>query len=200
MKVKENNKEKTKDEKSSCYIFFNVEAQQVTGIHKPNLCVVQKVCETCAEQAVEDPCNFCGEDKQVIFKGVKCMEEFCLWLLINERHKGARCFAHKMKGYDSYFILEYLYDNNIKPTVIMNGAKIMSITLPKSGIVFKDTLNFFPVALSKLPRSFGVKELCKGYFSHLKNRKDDKNYKGKLPEMECFDSEGMSESAKTEFE
>ena len=200
VKVKENDEEKTKDEKPSCYIFFDVEAQQETGIHKPNLCVAQKVCETCAERPVEDPCDFCGEDKQVIFEGVKCMEEFCLWLLKNERHKRTRCFAHNMKGYDGYFILQYLYDNNIKPKVIMNGAKIMSITLPESRIVFKDTFNFFPMALSKLPKSFGVKELCKGYFPHLKNTKDDENYKGKLPEMECFDPEGMSESAKIEFE
>ena len=200
VKVKENDEEKTKDEKPSCYIFFDVEAQQETGIHTPNLCVAQKVCETCAERPVEDPCDFCGEDKQVIFEGAKCMEEFCLWLLKNERHKRARCFAHNMKGYDGYFILQYLYDNNIKPKVIMNGAKIMSITLPESGIVFKDTLNFFPMALSKLPKSFGVKELCKGYFPHLKNTKDDENYKGKLPKMEYFDPEGMSESAKLEFE
>ena len=49
--------------------FFDVEAQQETGIHRPNLCVAQKVCETCAERPVEDPCDFCGADKQVIFEG-----------------------------------------------------------------------------------------------------------------------------------
>ena len=192
-------KKNGKEEKPFCYIFFDVEAQQETGIHKPNLCVAQKVCETCADRPLEVPCQCCGEDKQVVFKGSKCMEEFCLWLLKNERHKYARCFAHNLKGYDGYFILQFLYDNNVKPNVIMNGAKIMSITVPDSGITFKDSLNFFPMALSKLPKSFGVKELCKGYFPHLKNTKNNENYKGKLPEMECFDPEGMSAAAKNEF-
>ena len=87
---------------------------------------------------------------------------------------------HNMKEYDGYFILQYLYDNNNKPKVILNRAKIMSITVPESGIVFKGTLNFFPMALSKLPKSFSIEELCKGYFPYLKNTKDNADYKGEL--------------------
>ena len=87
-----------------------------------------------------------------------------------------------MKEYDGYFILQYLYDNNNKPKVILNRANIMSITVPESGIVLKGTLNFFPMALSKLPKSFSIEELCKGYFPHLKNTKDNADYKGELPQ------------------
>ncbi|XP_072021137.1 uncharacterized protein [Amphiura filiformis] len=190
---------KEKEENPFSYIFFDVESQMETGIHKACLCVAQKVCETCADRPIEDACDFCGDDKQVVFRGKDCMEEFCLWVLKNERHKRAICLAHNLKGYDGYFILQYLYDNNVKPDVIMNGAKVMSITVPKSGIVFKDSLNFFPMALSKLPKSFGIQELCKGFYPHLKNTKANENYRGKLPDMEDFDPEGMSEAGKQEF-
>ena len=193
-------KKNGKKDHPSCYIFFDVEAQQETGIHQPNLCVAQKVCETCAERPVEEPCDVCGEDKQVVFKGIKCMEEFCLWLLKNERHKGARCFAHNLKGYDGYFILQYLYDNVVTPDVIMNGAKIMSITVPGSEITFKDSLNFFPMALSKLPKAFGVQELCKGHFPHRFNTVKNAKYEGSLPEAKWYDADGMSASGKKEFE
>ncbi|XP_072033428.1 uncharacterized protein [Amphiura filiformis] len=135
----------------------------------------------------------------MIFKGESCMEEFCLWLFKGESHKHARCMAHNLKGYDGYFILQFLYENAIKPKVIMNGAKIMSITVPGPDIVFKDSLNFFPMPLSKLPKSFGIKELCKGHFPHFFNTKDNENYRGELPAAEFFDPEGMSEGGKDQF-
>ena len=105
-----------------------------------------------------------GEEKQKVFEGTNCITEFCLWLFKGEQHQNAVCLAHNLKGYDGYFILQFLYDNAVKPDVIMNGAKIMSITVPGMGITFKDSLNYFPMALSKLPKAFGIQELCKGYF------------------------------------
>jgi hypothetical protein len=38
--------------------------------------------------------------------------------------------AHNFKGYDSLPILEYLYQNGVKPTIIANGATNMYIEVP----------------------------------------------------------------------
>ena len=46
------------------------------------------------------------------------------------------CIAHSFKGYDSYFILKYLYDNKVRSNLIMNGAKIMEMTVAESDIRF----------------------------------------------------------------
>ncbi|XP_072043050.1 uncharacterized protein [Amphiura filiformis] len=75
----------------------------------------------------------------------------------------------------------------------------MSITVPGPNIVFKDSLNFFPMPLSKLPKSFGIRQLCKGYFPHFFNTKANENYRGELPAAEFFDPEGMSEDGKDRF-
>ena len=150
---------KGKKEKPFCYIFFDVESQQETGIYKPNLCVVQKTCETCDPRPREEPCDLCGVEKQKVFKGEKCMEEFCLWLFKEEKHHRAKCIAHNLKGYDGYFILQFLYDNGVKPDIVMNGAKIMSIFVPGPGITFKDSLNF-PPWLSLYSRKLSALRSC----------------------------------------
>ena len=172
---------------SFSYIFFDVEARQETGIHKPTLCVAQKCCHACTQHPWEEPCDVCGEEKQKIFEGKDCMTKFCLWLFKEEQHQNAVCLAHNLNGYDGYFIPQFLYNNAVKPDVIINGAKIISIYVPGMGITFKDSLNYFPMALSKLPRAFGFQE---------KNAK----YEGKLPEMKWYDADGMSASSKKEFE
>ena len=187
-------------DESFCYIFFDVEARQETGIHKPTLCVAQKSCHPCAQHPWEEPCDVCAEEKQKIFEGEDCMTEFCLWLFKEERHRRAIYFAHNLKGYDGYFILQFLYDNAVKPDVVMNGVKIMSIYVPGMRITFKDSLNCFPMALSKLPKAFGVQELCKGHFPHLFHKEKNAKYEGSLPEAKWYDADGMSASGKKEFE
>ena len=79
----------------------------------------------------------------------------------------AVCIAHNFKGYDSYFILKYLYDNKIRPGLIMNGAKIMELSVNDPDIRFIYSLNFLPMPLSKFPKTFGLTELAKGYFPHF---------------------------------
>ena len=62
------------------YIWFDYEAEQDTGIHKPNLIVAH------------------------YFDGTKFYfktnEEFCEWL-ISPKHKGYTAIAHNSKSYDS---------------------------------------------------------------------------------------------------
>jgi hypothetical protein len=52
--------------------------------------------------------------------GFTPFEHFCQWLFSGE-NEGATVIAHNFKGYDSLPILEYLYQNGVKPTFIANG-------------------------------------------------------------------------------
>jgi len=79
------------------YIWFDYEAQQDTGIKKPNLIVAH---------------SFDGT--KFYFK---TNEEFCEWL-ISPKHKGYTAIAHNAKCYDSHFILKHCVDNTLKPYTV----------------------------------------------------------------------------------
>ena len=71
--------------------------------------------------------------------------------------------AHDFKGYDGYLLLEELYQQEVAPSQIVNGAKLLSVSIP-GGIKFIDSLNFFPMALGSFPQTFGLREEAKGSF------------------------------------
>jgi hypothetical protein len=78
--------------------------------------------------------------------------------------------AHNGQAYDHQFVLNYiLTKTHIKPELIMRGTKIVQMVV--DNVKFIDSLNFFPMALSKLPKAFDLgDEFKKGYFPHLFNR------------------------------
>ena len=67
-------------------LFFDFECQQESGMHEPNLCVVQ---------------NEAGDEW--VFEGDNTRNEFCEWLFTKE-HEGCIVVAHNFQGYDGYFI------------------------------------------------------------------------------------------------
>ena len=144
-------------------LFFDFEATQEHGDHRPNLCVVY------------------NEEKEVaLFQGEDTVKEFCQWLLTPE-HKGCIVVAHNFQGYDSYFIINFLNENAIHYEIIYRGAKSLLMTIPMFNIKFIDSLNFIPMGLAKFPKTFGQDELCKGYFPHLFNKDKNQNYVGPIP-------------------
>ena len=152
-------------------LFFDFEATQEHCIHHPNLCVVY------------------DEEKEVaLFQGEDTVKEFCQWLLTPE-HKGCIAIAHNFQGYDSYFIIKFLNENAIHYEIIYRGAKCLSMTIPMLNIRFIDSLNFIPMGLAKLPKTFAQPELCKGYFPHLFNKDENQNYVGPIP---CQDDYGVN--------
>ena len=102
-----------------------------------------------------------------MFKGSNTCNDFCDWLFGNMDR--AVCIAHNFKGYDSYFIFKYLCDNKIRPGLIMNGAKIMELSVKDPEIRFIDSLNFYQCRCPSSPKTFGLTELTKGYFPHFFN-------------------------------
>ena len=55
------------------------------------------------------------------------------------------------------------------------------------------------MALSNFPKTFGIRELKKGFFAHFFNTKENQNYGGYMPDKSYYDPDGMSPSRKEEF-
>ena len=159
-------------------LFLNFQCRQENGNHEPNLCVVQ-------DEA----------GKEWVFKGDKTLDEFCEWLFTTE-HTWCTVMAHNFQGYDSYFILQYLREQGIKYNVIMRGAKVLSLTVD---MLFIDSLNFFPMRLANLPKTFGIEELEKGHFPHLFNKKENENYVGPIPPAPYYNPNGMNPKDREAF-
>ena len=155
--------EQDEDSSYNHMLFFDFEATQEHGTHHPNLCVVH------------------DEEKEVaLFQGKDTVKQFCQWLF-TPQHKGCIVVAHNFQGYDGYFIADYLVQNAIHYDIIYRGAKNLTMKVPDWDIKFIDSLNFIPMALAKLPKTFGQDELCKGYFPHAFNKDENQNYVGPIP-------------------
>ena len=111
--------------------------------------------------------------------------------------RGTICVAHNFKAYDSYFVLEAFYKEDRCPDQIVNGGKILSMTV--DDLTFIDSINFLPMALSAFPKAFGLTELRKGFFSHFFNTEEKKWYVGAIPAVDYYDPESFSPERREEF-
>ena len=169
-------------------LFFDFECTQEHGIHEVNLCVVYN-----------------EEGEAATFRGKNTVKDFCKWLFTPE-HDQSIVIAHNFQGYDSYFILKHLDQEAIPYEVIYNGAKCMTLTTKRKGkkqfavvIKFIDSLNFIPMPLAKFPKTFGLDELCKGYFPHYFNKDENQAYVGPLPCQEDYGANTMKPEAREKF-
>ena len=168
--------------------------------HLPNMCLVHKVCTLCLDSDLTEisECEHCGTNER-IFSGQTTLDEFCKWLFSEENYN-ATAICHNFQGYDSYPILRYLHNNGIIPTIITNGAKIMSLQVPCCKLKMIDSINFLPMALSKLPEMFGISELAKGYFPHLYNKKDNQHtILSHLPDAKFYNPDAMKPDDRSAF-
>jgi hypothetical protein len=160
------------------YLFFNYEAMQETGKHIANLVISH---------------DFSGN-----VNSFKTNEDFCKWL-ISRDHRGHTAIAHYSKGYDSYFILKYCVENGIKPFCVYNGSKIMLMEIKSINLRIIDSSNFVQGPLKNFPKTFGLKELKKGYFPHFFNTTENQNYIGKIPDAEYYGVSSMKPKEREEF-
>ena len=186
---------KTNEVQHQKFIFYDFECMLMNSIHTPNLCVVQKVCGKCMELPIGDLCE-CDRERK-IFRGTNTLKEFGDWLFTPE-NKNSICIAHNAQGYDLHLMIDYIHTMGKKPVMIQNGQKILSLEC--AGVKFIDSLNFLPMALSKLPKAFGLKELKKGFFPHLFNIPANQMYRGAMPDKSFYDPDGMNEGMKAEFD
>ena len=160
--------------------------------YRPNLCVVHKVCNLCMKSDItpSSSCQKCGTNEKV-FMGPITIKSSCKWLF-SEENRGATVICHNFKEYDSYPIMQLLYDNAILPEVITTGSKFMSISVPLCKIRVIDSLNFIPMAFADMPKAFEETEIAKGYFPHLFNRQENQHtVLEHLPDIEYYNPDGM---------
>ena len=140
------------------FYFFDYECQQETGKHIPNLVVVHD-----------------EEGEELVFEGDEWNDEFCKWVFDDARDVEAMVIAHNFGKYDGTFVLKWLLERGVRCTPLMKGGKIISLRAGK--VVFIDSLNFLPMALSRLPKTFGLTDvLKKGYFPHFFNTVANRDY------------------------
>ena len=170
--------------------------------HRPNFVVAHTVCPKCIDHPVtpkaickdcgsrcpncneeEGPCpGTCGF-REVVFEGDDTAQTFRRWLF-TVHNKYCKVIAHNMKGYDGYFLLEYLIDQSMRPDkIIYYGSKIMYMTVEKDlHIKVIDSLNFLPMTPAALSNGFRLKELKKGWFPFFFNTRDNQQYVGPYPD------------------
>ena len=81
--------------------------------------------------------------------------------------------AHNAKAFDLQFILNRAIMLKLKPEIITNGLKIISMKIEHP--VFLDSGSFLPCALRKLPEVFGLKATKSLYPTTLILRKTSIN-------------------------
>ena len=190
--------------------------------HTPNFVLAQTACSFCLDQSlrsmpmcshcgsrcercsaydskestfVKDPCQGTCGFKETVFEGDDTADKFGRWLF-NATHRNTTVLAHNAKSYDGYFLLEYLIKNSIIPDkLLFNGSKIMYMEVGRGlNIRLIDSLNFLPMKLAKMPETFGLTELCKGYFPHLFNTTDNQTYVGPYPDTHFYGDQNMETS------
>ena len=133
-----------------------------------------------------------------IFREKNTAADFCKWLFTKD-HEDCIVVAHNFQGYDGYFIQKYLNENAVMYEHLISGAKIISLTVPMFNIKFVDSLNFIPMPLAKFPQTFGMTELCKGYFPHHFNKEENQNYVGPIPDVKHYAPDTMKPKDREEF-
>lgn len=107
-------------------------------------------------------------------------------------------FFRNLKGYDSMFLLQHCYHSHCTiDTLVTVGEKVLSFTTDR--LTFKDSLCFLPFPLAAFPKTFGLRELCKGYFPHLFNTRANQSYVGPLPDTHHYDPDGMAPAKRRDF-
>ena len=180
--------EEEEDELPPLHVFFDIEAMQPQEKHIANLVVAE----------TDDDDNHPTQR----FFGPFCIRDFLEWLdslTLNDTRQ-VIVLAHNFQGYDGYFIIHQYYDENQIVQQLRNGCKLLEVKHDR--IRFIDSMSFFQMPLSAFPKTFGLTELCKGYFPHKFNQPGDyyQNYVGILPSRDHYMPETMSPEDRQAFE
>ncbi|XP_050512049.1 uncharacterized protein LOC126888071 [Diabrotica virgifera virgifera] len=183
------------------FIFYDLETSQEkiladgSLLQEPNLCVFNQRCYKCLPEMKLVFCQSCGF-RQKILRGLDVISLFMNHILqIRKKFKNVVVLAHNGGGFDHQFILNYiLTKTDLTPDLIMRGTKLVSMAVGNAR--FLDSLNYFPMALSALPKAFGLTELKKGYFPHLFNREENQSYVGPMPDLKFYDPDNLKDDAR----
>ncbi|XP_031342339.1 uncharacterized protein LOC116170237 [Photinus pyralis] len=189
--------------KDTLFIFYDLETMQEeiledgSLLHQPNLCVYMQCCDKCIDEKKLYFCQKCGFRQKVLTANV--IATFMGYILtMRKKFKSIVVIAHNASGFDGQFILNYIITHtDLTPELIMRGTKLVTMLL--DNVKFLDSLNYFQMALRKLPQVFGLTELKKGYFPHLFNRTEHQNYVGPIPSIEAFEPDNLIRAEREEL-
>lgn len=138
--------------------------------HIVNLCIVKKL----------------YSDEKHIFYNIEDFVKFAVSC------KRTTFIAHNGKAYDNWLVHKYIIKHTAhRPNkLILAGNKIMYMKV--KSVRFIDSLNHIAQALDTFPKTFGLKELKKGYFPYFFNKAENQNYVGTIPDKKYYNPEGMS--------
>ena len=164
--------------------------------HRVNYAVAMSVCSDCRD----DFCNTCSEVHHFTgLNGGDALRDFCLWATSNPLNHNTTFIAHNASGYDSHFILEYLVGEGNSPKLIMQGGKILSMTISGTKTRFIDSLSFLSMPLNDFSKTFDLPDITKGTFPHLFNTPDNYEYTGPLPALHYYSPDSLKEPARTKL-
>ena len=140
----------------------------------------------------------CGIRRVEIF-GDDVPERFCKFFF-NDEHKGYTLLFHNFQGYDSYFLMSYICQMGIAPSVIYRGSKIISVTIGgRLNIRLIDSLSFLTMPLSAMPEVFMLEGIRKGTFPYKFNVPQNYSYIGSYPDPHYYGVEQMKPAAREAF-
>lgn len=178
----------------------SVEGGEDAFQHQVNLCVMQQFCRVCIGYESKIECLTCGSKTTIFGREDYVVHDFLKYILsVRRNYKDIVCIAHNAQGFDSHFVLrQILEDTSHTPSLILRGLSIIFMKI--DNVRFLDSMCYFPMALSALPKAFNLKtNLKKGTFPHLFNKKTNQNYVGTLPSLEYYSIDSMSSTARNDF-
>ena len=154
-------------------------------------------------------CYTVGRNQRIFHHwGVNCINQFLetihQWGAKEKKEKGGALpeytvFLHNLKGFDGVLTLNTMYSLNLKVTEQM-GTGIKVLHFKQKNLTFKDSLNFLNMPLANFPKTFGLKEMKKGFFPHKFSKLENFQYEGSIPALQYFEPQHMSKDKKKECE
>lgn len=123
--------------------------------------------------------------------------------LFSKKFENSTIVAHNMRGFDGFFLIQYLITHNMKPRqVILNGTKLITCIVPHFRMRIIDSLNFLPMTLAEMPKAFNINEdgFRKGYFPLFFIHPNNFSYLGPIPDKEYFGYDAMKKKQQEEFD
>lgn len=116
----------------------------------------------------------------------------------DDQERNVITYFHNMRGFDGTFIQETPYkQGRTIDKSLTQGAKMLAFQC--GNLMFRDSMNFFNMALDKFPATFNLQELYKGFFPPMWSHVENFNYRGVYPPAdECCPNE-MSEKKRATF-
>ncbi|XP_026289686.2 uncharacterized protein LOC113214526 [Frankliniella occidentalis] len=106
--------------------------------------------------------------------------------------------AHNAKAFDAVFFVTEMVRRELPIEITLQGAKI--ICMKVGSWKFIDSLMFLPMPLSAMPKSFGLKELKKGWAPYLAFKPEYFSYNGPMLAKEFYCVPSMKSKAALEFD